>query len=280
MKNKNLSLLDVFSIAGILGYSFLLFFGMYFETDGNLSQSFLYSSVLLVILIFAVLKAKKHKKTYQEFRTNAIKELLFILIAILCLGFTFSSFNRFFYIQSNKSNIQNTLSSYIDNSKYRYVQYEFYCTSRVAKYKTYLLTTTGNSHLASALKNSLQPPGEYLSKKARDIAYLSQSEAFINFFSPVSIVDFNNEFNDFTSKNEFYFNKLANEMSPKDGDTYGNFLTQLNSNGKNNIFSGPFNINILGVFLWVLFTSFTLITWFFTPRHITIKNIIVALKTP
>lgn len=279
MNNKNLSLLDLFSLAGILGYSFLLFFGMYFETDGNWGQSFLYSSVLFIVIIFALWKAKNHKKTYLEFRKNAIQELSYIFIALLCLGFTFSSFNRFFYIQANKSAIQNTLTSYIGNSKYRYVQYEYYCTSRVAQYQTYLLIRNGNTSLASALQSSLQPPNDYQSKKNQDLNYFSQAEAFVSSFSPVSIVDFNNEFSEIHSKNENYFNDLANKMTPKPGDTYGNFPTQLNS-PKNNIFSGPFSFNILGIFLWVLFTSFILITWFFTPRHITIKNIIIALNTP
>jgi hypothetical protein len=222
--NTRFTLSAVLTLLGGVGLTFFSFLGNMYLTQGNYLKSALYPAILTLLLVVIAFAAANFKKARFNFRKNAIKEILFLIIYFIVAFFSLVSFTHYFNIQDKKQEIGTKIKSDIDQVRNMFVEYEDRVNKRVQDFDGFLETLIAgkNTNRTEYLKYFVQPgpddqtqknnklvmfkddlrPDKYDTIKAIALEWLQNSEQIVMDVKPFGLMEVISDFE--TNANEWY----------------------------------------------------------------------------
>ncbi len=295
MNKTKFSLADVITLVAAIPFGFVCFLSTNFYTLGNTYQSIILAVIISFLLSGTALVAKLLKHTNGNFKTCFIWEIIvLVLFTVLTLFFAYSPFPHFFVVSSQKSEIQNKLSSNITQAQNMFAEYERYAVNRENLYRSTLRSVTAakntnpsvyasygfvNSGVTDIkqIENKMFTvhadlfPTNYSDKiknnGIKEVAtiWLSDAKNKITGWKPIGIVDVVNEVE---QKSSDWLKTLVELSTVREqGEQASNFEYSLSFDNVKKHFTTLGKPTPLSVGLAVLAYLLMLLSWIATRRH-------------
>lgn len=152
MTRSKFSLADLLTVLGAAGFGFICFLSLNFLSLGETKTSIIGAVILAFLLGGLALGAKLLKKTGRNFKTCFIWEWILMLMFAIVALIAIKPFSHYFTVLEHKSEIQNKVTSNVEQASRIFAEYEKYANTRETLYKGRL-----NSVVAAKKVN----PSEY-----------------------------------------------------------------------------------------------------------------------
>ena len=224
MNKSRITISAVLTLIGILVFGLISFFGTMYLQSGNLKMSILFPSLYSFGLLITTLLGTYFKRQRFNFKNNAFKELISILLYGMIAIFSIKGFVHFFTVQERKKEIATKIEENISNVENMFLQYEERVNERVLAFDGFLDATiagkTTNQPLylkyfviggpdetfqknnkINFFRDDLKP-AEYDTMKFLALEWLKKSKQTILDIKPIGIIDVLNNFE--RNSNEWY----------------------------------------------------------------------------
>ena len=147
MKKTKFTLSLIITLIGALGFGGISFFGYMYLKSGNFLSSILYPTVFTFGLVVTAFLAANFKKARFNFKKNAYKELLFVVLYVFIAIISMVGFTHFFTVQGRKEEIAKKIEGNISNVEFMFVQYESKVDNRMIGFDGFLNATIAGKDL-------------------------------------------------------------------------------------------------------------------------------------
>lgn len=226
----NISIANIISLIGFSGIGVITFFGMLFHSsDGTPGVAIVGSVALLAGLIFLLVMSIKAKSAEDNPDKWRYVEWGCIVLYIVVAGYFATPFQRFFYIMTEKSEMQAMARREVDSIKkmrqsYEYQQVKF-LTDAVEQIKNY----NASKQISSGYNNEL---AEYVKGVGSDVdSWAAKASILVKLHPDKELSDIVEEINAWNIMN---LASLAAKLEKKDKATLISLEKKIREYGENN----------------------------------------------
>ena len=287
MNHSKFSLADLLTVLGALTFGFFCFLSVNFLTLGDTVISVIWGVIISLILGGLAFGAKLLKRTSSNFKTCIIWEWVLIFVFIVASLLSIFPFSHFFVVSAQQADIQQKITSNIEEAEGLFLAYESYANDRLKMYNILLNSIvtakdvnpdgyTKSGFVAGrddqsqvenkmfSLKAELYP-SNYAAMKSIDSTWLSNAKDYVINWSPTGIVKVVN-----TLKPEISsWNQQLTSYSTfrATGETKPPFDKELSFDDVSGIFTKSTFPNLLGLIIGIGLNLIMLLSYFIANRH-------------